>query len=372
MAFTSLETIAQKLQEKKQDDLEAILKVSGSAMTAKNEYGITVVDDANIASSLLFKPLHRPKINNEELIKAVDVDVKELKPQIPKQVKNLIPKELYDDQVKQNDILTKQVDDLNNQVNDLTSQLSDLQSQVTNEVNNRLTIEQTNDALVNQLNSLKQTIDDFVKQIQSAVQKSVDESILRASLQAQNVGLKSQIEGLIKQVDSLNSISEGLQSQLGAVQQQKTIESTTSTLAAAAGGDIINTVIIAKFKKKDSAAEEPIVGAIRQDNSATYFRNGDEVILQNTDVNPVSITLSAVTKENWLKPEFTTFTMTPNEIKSVKLLITPNALTSPLAWSYRYNSPKGFKISVRRADQSVVVKEYDTCLMKHSNQDFGR
>jgi regulator of replication initiation timing len=124
-----------------------------------------------------------------------------LKPQIPKQIKNLIPKELYDDQVKQNDILTKQIDGLNTQLNDLTSQLSDFQSQVTNEINNRLNIEQTNDALVNQLNSLKQTIDDFVKQIQSAVQKSVDESILRASLQAQNVGLKSQIEGLINDSD---------------------------------------------------------------------------------------------------------------------------------------------------------------------------
>jgi chromosome segregation ATPase len=239
---TSLEAIAQKLQEERQDKLESILSISGSQAIAKNDYGITIVDDKNVASSLVFKELNKNKYDNTELFKAVDVVVKELKPDIPTTNLNLVPKPLYDEKVVENEDLRKQVRDLTATVTDLNTQVSDLKSQVQTEINNRLTIEQTNDALVNQLQTLTQTIDEFALQIQTAVQKSVDESILRTSLQAQNTGFKAQIEALIKQIDSLNSIIEGLQSQLGAVQNQQAIVQGTQAQAQAAGADVVNEV----------------------------------------------------------------------------------------------------------------------------------
>jgi hypothetical protein len=55
---TSLEAIAQKLQEERQNKLESILSISGSQSIAKNNYGITVVEESNVASSLLFKELN--------------------------------------------------------------------------------------------------------------------------------------------------------------------------------------------------------------------------------------------------------------------------------------------------------------------------
>ena len=55
MALTSLEAISEKLNETKNLELESILKVSGSSAVAKNEYGITIVDAENAASSLIFK-----------------------------------------------------------------------------------------------------------------------------------------------------------------------------------------------------------------------------------------------------------------------------------------------------------------------------
>ena len=220
MAVTSVEAIAQKLQEKRQIDLEAILSISGSAAISKNEYGITVVDDKNVASSLVFKELNKTKYDEIELIKAIDVQVKELKPNIPIPNLNLVPKELYDEQVAINLDLRKQVADLSLQVADLTAQISDLEAQRDAEINNRLAIEQTNDALSNQLTTLSATIDTFATQIQMSLQKSVDESILRASLQSQNTGFKAQIQALIKQVDSLNSVNSGLQSQLDIVHAQ--------------------------------------------------------------------------------------------------------------------------------------------------------
>ena len=57
MPITSLEAISEKLKEQKELQLEEILMVSGSSAIKKNEYGITVVDDKDAASSLEFKPL---------------------------------------------------------------------------------------------------------------------------------------------------------------------------------------------------------------------------------------------------------------------------------------------------------------------------
>ena len=46
--MTGLEAIALKLEEKRKSDLENILSISGSSAIAKNEYGVTVVDENNV------------------------------------------------------------------------------------------------------------------------------------------------------------------------------------------------------------------------------------------------------------------------------------------------------------------------------------
>ncbi len=66
--MTNLEAISIKLQEEKDKKLESILSVSGSAAINRNEYGVNVVDNANVASSLLFKGLTKTKYDNEELV----------------------------------------------------------------------------------------------------------------------------------------------------------------------------------------------------------------------------------------------------------------------------------------------------------------
>jgi hypothetical protein len=96
MALTSLESISEKLAETKKVNLEALLIASGSAAVAKNEFGVTVVDNTNVASSLVFKNLSKPKYDETELLKAIDVEVIELKPNIPTPNLNLIPKPLYE------------------------------------------------------------------------------------------------------------------------------------------------------------------------------------------------------------------------------------------------------------------------------------
>jgi len=357
---TSLESIAQKLEQKKSEELEDILMRSGSMASKKNDYGITIVDDVDSASSLVFKSINRPKLDKDEITKAIDIEIKELKPNIPTVRRDLVPKPLYDEQVVLVADLSNQVRQLNEQISDLNSQISSLEAQVETEVNNRLTIEQTNDALSNQLASLSKTIEDFANQIQSAIQKSVEESILRASLQSQNAGFRVQVEALIKQIDSLNSIIEGLQAQLGAVQQQQAIQQSTTNLAAATGGTVMNSVVIVDFNPPGPKTE-PKIHATWANGSGHEWRwdRGSSIKFTNNDKQPVEIQLEHTMNEGYFfKFPKTQFTIQGGESEDIEL-------------QFEYALPYDFKghsqdrngalvISVKRYDGSVDTKKFLT------------
>lgn len=357
-AQTPLEVIAEKLEQKKSEELEDILMRSGSTASKKNEYGITVIDDNNAASSLVFKSINRPKLDKGEIEKAIDIEISELKPNIPTKRKDLVPKPLYDEQVALVADLTEQVNDLNSQIDELNNQISSLEAQVETEINNRLTIEQTNDALANQIASLTTTIEDFSNQIQSAVQKSVEESILRASLQAQNSGYKVQVEALIKQIDSLNSIIEGLQAQLGAVQQQQAIEQDTQGLAAGSGGDVVNKIAIVDFNPTNGPKCPKIQAKFKnaRDNAFEWM-NGNSVKVTNNDKHPIQVTISSYYPEgSFFTIPKTDFTLPPDGDETINL-----ALVRNFRYGGRDNtrSVEGkFTVAVKRYDNSVESKDF--------------
>jgi hypothetical protein len=365
MALTSLEVIAEKLKEKRDIELESILSISGSSAIAKNEYGITVVEDTNVASSLLFKPLTKMKMDEEELIKAIDVNVKELMPNIPKPKKDLVPKPLYDEEVQKVEDLRREVERLNLIQIELTSIINELEAQVTNLTNEKLVLEQINDLLVNQLNTTTGTITDFATQISTSLQKSVDESILRASLQSQNTGFQAQIKALIKQIDSLNSIIEGLQSQLGAVQQQQAIQQGTQAQAMAAGADVVNDVVIAKLSKKEDKDKSVICGRINAKGGNKWV-NGESINFTNNDKQSVTITITTNATQGiqWFYPAQTSFELAAGAQQEIKLNINEAAaanVDSKGGKSYSHSANYkggGMKVSVKRSDGSEKEKTY--------------
>jgi hypothetical protein len=375
MALTSLEAIAEKLADKRKDDLESILSISGSSAISKNNYGVTIVDAENVASSLLFKPLTKTKQDDAELVKAIDVEVKELKPTIPIPNLDLVPRPLYTEQVELNADLRKQVEDLTGQVTDLTGQVTTLTSEVETQINNRLNIEQTNDALVNQTESLTKVIGDFSTQIQNAVQKSVDESILRASLQAQNTGFKAQINALIKQIDSLNAIIEGLQSQLGAVQQQQAIQQSTAANAAASGADVFVNAVSAKFEGESSWTGQT-TGLFAKINAKGYaskwVRNGT-LKLTNNDKLPIKIEMSfkSVNGWNWLTIPKNNFDLAGGASDEIAFGINSRAVptsaeSSEGFWSWGSSTEyKGtLKLTITKADGTTQSKDYPAGFQK--------
>ena len=73
MAFTSIEAIAQKLEDDRKERLESILIVSGSEAIAKNKYNITVVDDTNVKGYTIGqRRLNTPHKNLYELRHMID------------------------------------------------------------------------------------------------------------------------------------------------------------------------------------------------------------------------------------------------------------------------------------------------------------
>jgi len=368
MALTTLETISEKLQEKRQADLESILISSGSAAITKNEYNITVVDDLNIASSLIFKNLSKPKYDEVELIKAIDVDIKELKPNIPTPNLDLVPRPLYTEQVNLVEDLRKQLQRLTIIVDDLSSQIITLQSQVQTEINNRLSIEQTNDVLANQIDTLTGTINDFTGQISTSLQKSVDESILRASLQSQNAGFKAQIEALIQQINSLNSIIEGLQAQLGAVRQQKEIEQETK----GQGGTNINKAVSANFDKKGTPSD-PVM-SYKQKNARDNAREwiyGENLTLVNNDLEPVQVSITANFDQNqrWFSIPKSNFEISPGATERIKFIDTPNNIS----YGKRDNTvfyEGSLNITIKRKDGTSETKTFNTSLKVAHPQSY--
>jgi hypothetical protein len=370
--MTSVESINEKIQQIKSESLEKILSVSGSAAISRNEYGINVVDSNNVASSLVFKGLTKDKYDNEELVKAVDVEVKELLPNIPTANLDLVPRPLYTEQVNLVEDLRKQVQRLTLTIADLNTQITTLQAQVQTEINNRLSIEQTNDLLVNQIETLNATIEDFTSQISTSLQKSVDESILRASLQSQKTGFKAQIEALIQQINSLNAIIEGLQSQLGAVRQQKDLEQT----AQSQGGTIINKIVTANFLAKGSANDPVMAYKIKNARDrAKEWVYGKNLKLVNNDLEPVTVTLTTKFRaesistflneyksdQAWFKAPKESFKITAGSTEEITFIETPEKII----FAKRQNTEffdGVLNIKVTRADGTSDSRDFKTRL----------
>jgi len=380
--MNTAETISEKIQDIKDMRLEEILKISGSAAITKNEYGVTIVNENDSASSLIFKSLNKDKYDDAELEKAIDVVIKELKPNIPKPNLDLVPKPIYDAEVKTNEDLRKKVAALTVENEDLKQQVATLQSLIEIEINKRLLIEQTNDALSNQLTILSKTISDFALQISTAVQKSIDESILRASLQAQNKGFFAQITALIKQIDSLNSVIEGLQAQLGASQQQQALIQGTRATALASGADMLLETVLVKLEPSQAKSEPPIKANISSELNGKWI-NGQTIKFTNNDKEPVKVEIS-VTYPQGIKffniPE-TSFTIGANGTKDITLDINKEGAKGVDSrwvntfWGLRESDSQDYtggsmKVTVTNSQGKSEMKSYGIKLSKKNKEDY--
>ncbi len=343
--------------------LEKILISSGSNYSYDRLNPSTIVPNKeNVASSLLFKSLSKSKVNQEELVKSVNVEITELKPTLPAPPSlDLVPRSSLDEEIALNNSLQDEIGNLAQTISDLESQINALTADGSTKDNDILAIGQTNTILANQIDTLTKTIEDLSGQIQNAIQKSVEESILRASLQSQNMGYKAQIEALVKQIDSLNSIIEGLQSQLGSIQQQQAITQASQNIAFAAGGDIINEVVIVKADPTSTPPESSIVGRINNLTGEFRWEWGQTLFVTNNDLNPVTVTITVFNPfgQNWLSSPKNVLELTPGLSEELLLIFTPGACTYT-AGDFSKTFLSNVRISVKRRDGTEKAKNIET------------
>jgi hypothetical protein len=200
--------------------LESILNTLGSSASTKNEYGVTIMNTSNNASSMVFKPLNTTKSDTIELLKVIDTNINELLPNNNQQLGQFVKKQFYKEQLSTNADIEVQISLIKGNIDSSNYKILNLTDRLKKEKNNTLKSEQINDILSNQIDALTVILDGFGTQLSILIQKQIDESVLKSSLEAQNQGFKAQIEALLKQIESLNTTIVGLMQQLGAQMNQ--------------------------------------------------------------------------------------------------------------------------------------------------------
>lgn len=185
--------------------------------------------------------VERPKYNETELKKAVDVEVDELIPQTPKEQPKVVPQKTYDrlESLYSGSLanvrnLDKELNAANGEIQRLTTENENLITQIDVERLLRASAE-------NELNVTNDKYVTLVQDFQNALSKGIREGIERVSLEAQLRGLQAEKQTfnelqtqLQNQLDTANSSIGELQNQLVNSQQLLAASQTQASAAQSA------------------------------------------------------------------------------------------------------------------------------------------
>ena len=187
--------------------------------------------------------IERPIYNEDELKKAVDVEVDELLKK-PKEARTRYVKEqLYNNKLREIQDLNNRIKGLTEDINRVTNENSSLQSQIDDLTGRLEAAEERLVAAQLEFDSLLGRYETLLADFQNAVIKGTKEGIERVSLTAQVRGLGAQKETLASQLDSEKEIVKTLQETIrtntqiakqqieAANQQVKAAQATASTAA---------------------------------------------------------------------------------------------------------------------------------------------
>jgi hypothetical protein len=163
------------------------ISISGSSVIdTKNEKGIYIFNESDKKDGIIYSKLTKPYYNENELKKAVDIEITELIPIVPPIQPETVLKPIYDEALSQIQIRDVQIESLNTTILGLESRIETL-----NSVTESLRIELDNQKLLvanaeNQLAQNATRLQTNVTELQNAIQKATSEAIKRVSLAAIN------------------------------------------------------------------------------------------------------------------------------------------------------------------------------------------
>lgn len=224
--------------------------------------------------------VEKPKYNEEQLTKAIDVQVDELIKAPPRKGPDVVPRRVYDNLLS---LYSQSVLDNRNLTNEnisLTSELENLRIEVES-----LTAQFSSEQLLranadNQLQIIQERYASTIIDFQNALSKGIQEGIERVSLQAQVEGLRAQKEVLIAQIRN---------------EEQK------QASAIALTGLIFEQTVNSGWRIPDANVDNPdrkgmLIETVNDSNRT--FKNGRRVYFYNFDTeNPATFTFS--TSKTW-------------------------------------------------------------------------
>lgn len=292
---TPLENISVVLSAKRKNELNTILTQSGSSASTKTNAGVTIVNDSNIASSLVFQKLQSPAYDITELLKSINTSAVEINPNIPESNTNFVQKPVYDNQLLINSNIKTKINEITKIVDQLISIKDDYNSQIQFEKTQQTLIKSSNTLLATSIKSLKKTIEQFNTQIEEAIQKSLLESIKRTSIVAQNRGFSKEISALLKHVNTLNLLIQTINVQIATIETKTKIEGDARAFAAEKNGIVLNSILVVYWDGFTSDVTQPkFYGwGYNDDRRMDWGNSHGRLYFKNFDKESVKVNLSA-------------------------------------------------------------------------------
>jgi hypothetical protein len=150
--------------------------------------------------------LYSDEFDKLQLEKSVNTKVTELIKPLPNAKLDLVPRPIYDAEVKLNEELSLQIVDLNTQVEDLTTKLNQKTADSGSLYISNDFLKLQNANLENSLAAQNNIVAELRTGLSTAIQKAISENAERTGLEAENAGLVAQKTALLKQIDTLNNL----------------------------------------------------------------------------------------------------------------------------------------------------------------------
>lgn len=260
------------------------LQKSGSlAIKGINDAGVYQFDSKNIQDGIVSGKLLKPKYNDAEIEKSLDVRIFELIPIEAPELPDTVLRSIYN-------VATQSVLDLTAEVQRLTTIVSELESKVTGLeiVSESLRVEVDSKELLieisnNQLEQSNVKVQETTTDLSNAIQKGIAEATQRVSLTARNESLKAEIEALNDTITILRDQLYG------------------KSAEAAEGA-----IVAEDFSVKLVTEDEPFVGGLlyyarANANNGKGWINGPVIEIEN--FTATQITVSAVISSDILNED---------------------------------------------------------------------
>ena len=164
------------------------------------------IDLTNKSDETFTTKLYSDQFDKLQLEKSVNTKVTELIKPLPNAKLDLVPRPIYEAEVKLNTELNLQIVDLNTMVEDLTTKLNQKTADSGSLYISNDFLKLQNANLENSLAAQNNIVAELRTGVSTAIQKAISENAERTGLEAENAGLVAQKTALLKQIDTLNNL----------------------------------------------------------------------------------------------------------------------------------------------------------------------